>query len=73
MRHGATSLARHMPQTSSTGWPATLCTTQIHQVLGGLIAREAGIVMLRFGLTDGRQRTLDEIDQVYGVTRERIR
>ena len=35
--------------------------------------REAGVVRLRFGLTDGMPRTLDEIGQVYGVTRERIR
>ena len=42
-------------------------------VLATLAAREAGIVRLRFGLTDGRPRTLDEIGQVYGVTRERIR
>ncbi|MCA1837054.1 MAG: hypothetical protein LC721_12310, partial [Actinobacteria bacterium] len=32
-----------------------------------------GIVRLRFGLTDGRPRTLEEIGHVYGVTRERIR
>ncbi len=52
---------------------AKLLHDQIHHVLSGLTAREAGIVKLRFGLTDGRQRTLDEIGQVYGVTRERIR
>jgi RNA polymerase primary sigma factor len=38
-----------------------------------LAEREAGVVRLRFGLTDGQPRTLDEIGQVYGVTRERIR
>jgi len=42
-------------------------------VLATLSAREAGVVRLRFGLTDGQPRTLDEIGQVYGVTRERIR
>jgi RNA polymerase primary sigma factor len=42
-------------------------------VLVTLPEREAGIVRLRFGLTDGRPRTVDEIGQVYGVTRERIR
>ncbi len=52
---------------------ATLLHDQIDQMLSGLTAREAGIVQLRFGLIDGRQRTLDEIGQVYGVTRERIR
>ena len=39
----------------------------------GLSEREAGVVRLRFVLTDGMPRTLDEIGQVYGVTRERIR
>ena len=42
-------------------------------VLQTLSEREAGVVRLRFGLTDGQPRTLDEIGQVYGVTRERIR
>ena len=35
--------------------------------------REAGVVAMRFGLTDGQPKTLDEIGKVYGVTRERIR
>jgi RNA polymerase primary sigma factor len=51
----------------------TLLQGQLQSVLATLSDREAGIVRLRFGLTDGRQRTLDEIGQVYGVTRERIR
>jgi RNA polymerase primary sigma factor len=51
----------------------TLLQDQLHAVLASLAEREAGIVRLRFGLTDGRPRTLDEIGQVYGVTRERIR
>jgi RNA polymerase primary sigma factor len=51
----------------------TLLQSQLQSVLSTLSDREAGIVRLRFGLTDGRQRTLDEIGQVYGVTRERIR
>jgi RNA polymerase primary sigma factor len=42
-------------------------------VLSTLSEREASIVRLRFGLTDGRPRTLDEIGRVHGVTRERIR
>ncbi len=46
---------------------------QLQSVLATLNEREAGVVRLRFGLTDGRPRTLDEIGQVYGVTRERIR
>ena len=52
---------------------AVLLTEQIRAVLSGLTDREAGIVRLRFGLSDGRCRTLDEIGTVYGVTRERIR
>jgi RNA polymerase primary sigma factor len=46
---------------------------QLHAVLGTLPEREAGVVSLRFGLTDGQPKTLDEIGKVYGVTRERIR
>jgi RNA polymerase primary sigma factor len=42
-------------------------------VLATLSEREAGVVRLRFGPTDGQPRTLDQIGQVYGVTRERIR
>ena len=38
-----------------------------------LAEREAGVVAMRFGLTDGQPKTLDEIGKVYGVTRERIR
>ena len=51
----------------------TLLQDQLGEVLHTLSEREAGVVRLRFGLTDGMPRTLDEIGQVYGVTRERIR
>jgi RNA polymerase primary sigma factor len=51
----------------------TLLQDQLTSVLQTLSEREAGVVRLRFGLTDGQPRTLDEIGQVYGVTRERIR
>ena len=51
----------------------TLLQDQLQDVLETLSEREAGVVKLRFGLTDGMPRTLDEIGQVYGVTRERIR
>ena len=51
----------------------TLLQDQLQSVLQTLSEREAGVVRLRFGLTDGQPRTLDEIGQVYGVTRERIR
>jgi RNA polymerase primary sigma factor len=50
-----------------------LLRDQLQSVLATLSDREAGVVRLRFGLTDGQPRTLDEIGQVYGVTRERIR
>jgi RNA polymerase primary sigma factor len=51
----------------------TLLQEQLHSVLNTLSEREAGVVSLRFGLTDGQPKTLDEIGKVYGVTRERIR
>ena len=51
----------------------TLLQDQLQDVLDTLSEREAGVVRLRFGLTDGQPRTLGEIGQVYGVTRERIR
>ena len=51
----------------------TLLQDDLHSVLATLSEREADIVRLRFGLTDGQPRTLDEIGHVYGVTRERIR
>jgi RNA polymerase primary sigma factor len=50
-----------------------LLQDQLHQVLETLTEREAGVVALRFGLTDGQPKTLDEIGKAYGVTRERIR
>jgi RNA polymerase primary sigma factor len=51
----------------------TLLQEQLHAVLDTLSEREAGVVSMRFGLTDGQPKTLDEIGKVYGVTRERIR
>jgi RNA polymerase primary sigma factor len=50
-----------------------LLQRELRTVLATLSDREAGVIRLRFGLTDGRARTLDEIGRVYGVTRERIR
>ncbi|MFJ3772019.1 RNA polymerase sigma factor [Streptomyces sp. NPDC090075] len=61
---------------SPAPWEAVthhLLQDTIRGLLTGMTAREAGIVALRYGLTDGRPRTLEEIGQVYGVTRERIR
>lgn len=51
----------------------TLLQEQLNSVLKTLSEREAGVVAMRFGLTDGQPKTLDEIGKVYGVTRERIR
>jgi RNA polymerase primary sigma factor len=51
----------------------TLLQQQLQSVLATLSEREAGIIRLRFGLTDGQPRTGDQISRVYGVTRERIR
>ncbi len=51
----------------------TLLQEQLEGVLDTLSDREAGVVKMRFGLTDGQPKTLDEIGKVYGVTRERIR
>jgi len=50
-----------------------LLQEQLHSVLDTLSEREAGVISMRFGLTDGQPKTLDEIGKVYGVTRERIR
>lgn len=45
----------------------------LEDVLNTLTEREAGVIRMRFGLSDGRPQTLDQIGRVYGVTRERIR
>jgi len=51
----------------------TLLQEQLEDVLDDLSVREKRIVQLRFGLLDGRPRTLEEVGNVFGVTRERIR
>ena len=45
----------------------------VRDVLGDLSERESEVVRLRFGLEDGRPRTLEEVGREFGVTRERIR
>ena len=50
-----------------------LLKEQISEVLKTLAPREAEVLRLRFGLEDGRSRTLEEVGQSFGVTRERIR
>jgi RNA polymerase primary sigma factor len=47
--------------------------TELATALAGLHERERGVLELRYGLTDGEPRTLEEIGALYGVTRERIR
>ncbi|MDX6265853.1 MAG: polymerase primary sigma factor [Frankiales bacterium] len=51
----------------------SLMQEQLHDVLTTLTEREAAVVKMRFGLTDGEQHTLDEIGRAFGLTRERIR
>ena len=46
---------------------------QLGDVLNTLTEREKKVLILRFGITDGRARTLEEVGQSFGVTRERIR
>lgn len=46
---------------------------QLENVLDTLTDREENVLRLRFGLDDGRTRTLEEVGKVFGVTRERIR
>src|SRR5690554_5521324 len=51
----------------------TMLQEQLGEVLESLTPREQQVLRLRFGLDDGRVRTLEEVGQVFGVTRERIR
>ncbi|MBQ9483842.1 MAG: sigma-70 family RNA polymerase sigma factor, partial [Ruminiclostridium sp.] len=50
-----------------------LLKEQLDEVLGTLTEREGKVLRLRFGLDDGRQRTLEEVGKEFNVTRERIR
>ena len=65
-------------KTSEAETPASSVTQEllredIIEVMAGLSPRERDVLRLRFGLDDGRQRTLEEVGQLFGVTRERIR
>ena len=51
----------------------TLLREQLEEVLGTLTEREQKVLKLRFGLEDGRSRTLEEVGREFEVTRERIR
>ncbi len=50
-----------------------LLKEQVEDVLDSLTQRERRVLQLRFGLDDGRSRTLEEVGREFGVTRERIR
>ena len=52
---------------------ATLLKEQLNEVLDTLTDREQKVLRLRFGMTDGRARTLEEVGKEFDVTRERIR
>lgn len=52
---------------------ATMRREQIHNLLDTLTEREKGVIILRYGIEDGTQRTLEEVGKSFGVTRERIR
>ncbi|MCR4781578.1 MAG: RNA polymerase sigma factor RpoD [Lachnospiraceae bacterium] len=51
----------------------TMLREQLEEVLGTLTEREQKVLILRFGLEDGRSRTLEEVGKEFNVTRERIR
>ena len=48
-------------------------TSELDKILSSLRPRERDVLRLRFGLDDGNKRTLEEIGQLFGVSRERIR
>lgn len=60
------------PLPTEAAWQELL-REEIEKVLGSLSPREARVLQLRFGLTDGYQHTLEEVGEKFGVTRERIR
>jgi len=72
-----TTLAEFIPDTTAVvpmdAVAHELLREQLENVLDDLTYREKRIVQLRFGLLDGRPRTLEEVGNVFGVTRERIR
>jgi len=50
-----------------------LLKEQVGDILASLLDRERRVIEMRFGLSDGRRYTLDEVGQVFGITRERVR
>ena len=51
----------------------TMLAEALREILGTLTEREADVLKMRFGMYDGRTHTLEEVGQIFGVTRERIR
>ena len=51
----------------------TMLAEALAEILGTLTQREADVLKMRFGMYDGRNHTLEEVGQIFGVTRERIR
>jgi RNA polymerase primary sigma factor len=60
-------------ETPASSVTQDLLREDIIEVMAGLSPRERDVLRLRFGLDDGRTRTLEEVGQLFGVTRERIR
>ena len=60
-------------ETPASNVTQELLREDINGVMASLSSRERDVLRLRFGLDDGRQRTLEEVGQLFGVTRERIR
>lgn len=58
------------PDSSATD---ELLRSDIEHVLNSLLPREREVIRLRYGLDDGRERTLEEVGQLFGITRERVR
>jgi RNA polymerase primary sigma factor len=66
-------LEDHTAEVPSDAATRILLNEAVKRALGELSEREQEVVRLRFGLDDGRIRTLEEVGQIFGVTRERIR
>ena len=69
----ATSSKTSRCRTRSSSPRSSCCKIQIGDALSKLTERERKIIVLRFGLEDGRFRTLEEVGREFGITRERIR
>jgi RNA polymerase primary sigma factor len=66
-------LADPASDTSGQTVDQDLLQDRVQEILRTLVPRDREVIELRFGLKDGHARTLDEVAQIYGITRERIR